>query len=283
MKPFAKTHEMEEQNYTYKYPRPAVTTDCVVFSVDDHKLKILLIERGHEPYKGFWAFPGGFLNMDENAEQGAFRELREETGLKLQHIKELGSFSEVNRDPRGRVISIAFYALDRKSEVKGDDDAAQAQWFALDEVPRLAFDHDLMLKKALQKLKEDLMKRITPEFIRDLKTNEIFVFGSNLAGAHGGGAARLAYERFGAIMGQGVGLQGQSYAIPTMQGGVDTIRPYVDEFIAFAKQHPEMTFLVTKIGCGIAGFRVEEIAPLFANAVEVENIHLPQDFWESLI
>ena len=283
MKPFAKTHEMEEQNYTYKYPRPAVTTDCVVFSVDDHKLKILLIERGHEPYKGFWAFPGGFLNMDENAEQGALRELREETGLKLQHIKELGSFSEVNRDPRGRVISIAFYALDRKSEVKGDDDAAQAQWFALDEVPRLAFDHDLMLKKALQKLKEDLMKRITPEFIRDLKTNEIFVFGSNLAGAHGGGAARLAYERFGAIMGQGVGLQGQSYAIPTMQGGVDTIRPYVDEFIAFAKQHPEMTFLVTKIGCGIAGFRVEEIAPLFANAVEVENIHLPQDFWESLI
>ena len=283
MKPFAKTHEMEEQNYTYKYPRPAVTTDCVVFSVDDHKLKILLIERGHEPYKGFWAFPGGFLNMDENAEQGALRELREETGLELQNIKELGTFSEVDRDPRGRVISIAFYALDRKLEVKGDDDAAQARWFALDEVPRLAFDHDLMLKKALQKLKEDLMKRITPEFIRNLKTNEIFVFGSNLAGAHGGGAARLAYEKFGAIMGQGVGLQGQSYAIPTMQGGVDTIRPYVDEFIAFAKQHPEMTFLVTKIGCGIAGFRVDEIAPLFADAAEVENIYLPQDFWENLI
>ena len=274
---------MEEQNYTYKYPRPAVTTDCVVFSVDEHKLKILLIERGHEPYKGFWAFPGGFLNMDENAEQGALRELREETGLELQNIKELGTFSEVDRDPRGRVISIAFYALDRKSEVKGDDDAAQARWFALDEVPRLAFDHDLMLKKALQKLKEDLMKRITPEFIRNLKTNEIFVFGSNLAGAHGGGAARLAYEKFGAIMGQGVGLQGQSYAIPTMQGGVDTIRPYVDEFIAFAKQHPEMTFLVTKIGCGIAGFRVDEIAPLFADAAEVENIYLPQDFWENLI
>ena len=274
---------MTEQNYTYKYPRPAVTTDCVVFSVDEHKLKILLIERGHEPYKGFWAFPGGFLNMDENAEQGALRELREETGLELQNIKELGTFSEVDRDPRGRVISIAFYALDRKSEVKGDDDAAQARWFALDEVPRLAFDHDLMLKKALQKLKEDLMKRITPEFIRNLKTNEIFVFGSNLAGAHGGGAARLAYERFGAIMGQGVGLQGQSYAIPTMQGGVDTIKPYVYEFIAFAKQHPEMTFLVTKIGCGIAGFRVDEIAPLFANAVEVENIHLPQDFWDELI
>ena len=274
---------MEEQKYTYKYPHPAVTTDCVVFGINGQKLEILLIERGNKPFKGCWAFPGGFLNMDENATQGALRELAEETGLKLEHIKEFGTFSDVNRDPRERVISIAFYALTEKMDVQGGDDAAKAQWFALDEVPRLAFDHDLMLKKALQKLKEDLMKRITPEFIRNLKTNEIFVFGSNLAGAHGGGAARLAYERFGAIMGQGVGLQGQSYAIPTMQGGVDTIKPYVDEFIAFAKQHPEMTFLVTKIGCGIAGFRVDEIAPLFADAVDVENIHLPQDFWDELI
>ena len=125
--------------------------------------------------------------------------------------------------------------------------------------------------------------RLTPEFIRSLGKNEIFVFGSNLAGAHGGGAARLAYERFGAIMGQGVGLQGQSYGIPTMHGGVNTIKPYVDEFIAFAKQHPEMTFLVTKIGCGIAGFTPAEIAPLFAGAVNVENIHLPQDFWAELV
>jgi hypothetical protein len=125
--------------------------------------------------------------------------------------------------------------------------------------------------------------RVTPEFIRSLSENEIFVFGSNLAGAHGGGAARIAADRFGAIMGQGVGLQGQSYAIPTMQGGVETIKPYVDEFIAFAKQHPEMTFLVTKIGCGIAGFTTDEIAPLFAKAVDVENIHLPQEFWNELI
>ena len=125
--------------------------------------------------------------------------------------------------------------------------------------------------------------RITPEYIRDLQSNEIFVFGSNLQGAHGGGAARLAYERFGAVMGQGVGLQGQSYAIPTMQGGVNTILPYVEEFIAFAQQHPEMTFLVTKIGCGIAGFTPAEIAPLFAGAVEVDNIHLPMDFWTELV
>ena len=124
--------------------------------------------------------------------------------------------------------------------------------------------------------------RITPDYITSLEENEIFVFGSNLRGMHGGGAARIAYQHFGAIYGQGVGLQGQSYAIPTMQGGTETIRPYVDEFIQFAKQHPEMTFLVTRIGCGIAGFDAEDIAPLFANAVDVENIHLPQDFWEIL-
>ena len=129
----------------------------------------------------------------------------------------------------------------------------------------------------------EFQHRITPEFINTLKKNEIFVFGSNLAGAHGGGAARLAYEKFGAVMGQGVGLQGQSYAIPTMQGGPNTILPYVEEFITFAKQHPEMTFLVTRIGCGIAGFTPVEIAPLFAGAVNIENIHLPKDFWEELV
>ena len=121
-------------------------------------------------------------------------------------------------------------------------------------------------------------REYTPERITELKPNEIFVFGSNLAGAHGGGAARLAYNRFGAVWGQGVGLQGQSYAIPTMQGGVETIKPYVDEFIAFAKQHQEMKFLVTKIGCGIAGFTIDEIAPLFADAIEVENVILPKEF-----
>ena len=123
----------------------------------------------------------------------------------------------------------------------------------------------------------------TPEWIDELKANEIFVFGSNLAGAHGGGAARLAYNRFGAVWGQGVGLQGQSYAIPTMQGGVETIKPYVEEFIAFAREHRELTFLVTRIGCGIAGFRDEDIAPLFREALDEENILLPETFVEALI
>jgi len=118
-------------------------------------------------------------------------------------------------------------------------------------------------------------KRTTPERITSLQPNEIFVFGSNLRGMHGGGAAYIAYLKFGAIMGQGVGLQGQSYGIPTMQGGVETIKPYVDEFIEFAKAHPTLTFLVTRIGCGIAGFTDDEISPLFEKAHDVENIVLP--------
>ena len=125
-------------------------------------------------------------------------------------------------------------------------------------------------------------REYTPERIMELRPNEIFVFGSNLSGSHGGGAALLAYRKFGAIWGQGVGLQGQSYGIPTMHGGVDAIKPYVDEFIKFAQQHPEYKFLVTKIGCGIAGFRIEEIAPLFNDTIDVENVILPKDFVEVL-
>ncbi len=130
---------------------------------------------------------------------------------------------------------------------------------------------------------DEFKDRIAPDTITCLEKNEIFVFGSNLDGMHAGGAARAAMEYFGAVMGQGVGLQGQSYAIPTMQGGVETIRPYVDEFIRFADSHPEYTFLVTRIGCGIAGFRDEEIAPLFVRAINLPNVHLPLSFWKELV
>lgn len=123
---------------------------------------------------------------------------------------------------------------------------------------------------------------ITPAYINELKDNEVFVFGSNLRGMHGGGAARVARLKFGAVMGQGVGLQGRSYAIPTMQGGVETIRPYTDEFIAFAKTHPDLHFLVTRIGCGIAGFSDEEIAPLFREALDLANVSLPKEFIDVL-
>ena len=125
-------------------------------------------------------------------------------------------------------------------------------------------------------------REYTPERISELKENEIFVFGSNLEGEHGGGAARFAFERFGAVWGEGVGLHGQTYAIPTMQGGVETIKPYVDDFISFAKEHAELTFFVTRIGCGIAGFRDEEIAPLFKDAIDVENIILPKEFVDGM-
>jgi len=123
-------------------------------------------------------------------------------------------------------------------------------------------------------------RRFTPERITRLVGNEIFVFGSNLAGFHGGGAARFAYTRFGAVWGQGVGLQGQCYAIPTMHGGVEAIKPYVNQFIEFAFAHREYTFLVTKIGCGIAAFTEYEIAPLFAKAIDLENVILPKEFVE---
>lgn len=122
----------------------------------------------------------------------------------------------------------------------------------------------------------------TPDRITELKPDEVFVFGSNLAGMHGGGAAYAAFKLFGAVMGCGVGLRGQSYAIPTMQGGVETIKPYVDDFIAFAKEHPELFFFVTRIGCGIAGFRDKEIAPLFAEAHGLENVCLPESFAKAL-
>lgn len=122
----------------------------------------------------------------------------------------------------------------------------------------------------------------TPEFIRTLNENEIFVFGSNLLGQHGGGAARIAHNHFGAEWGVGVGLTGQCYAIPTMHGGVDAIAPYVDEFIEFARNNKDLKFLVTRIGCGIAGFRDEEIAPLFKNALNERNIILPKSFYNIL-
>lgn len=146
----------EERKYCYKYPHPSVTTDCVIFGFDGVKLRVLLVERGIEPYKGRWAFPGGFLNMDESAEAGALRELKEETGLEGAYIRQFHTFTDPHRDPRERVITIAYYALVKLQEVQGGDDAAAARWFALDEVPQLAFDHDQILRKAQQTLRQQI-------------------------------------------------------------------------------------------------------------------------------
>lgn len=152
-----KTEEKEEElKYRYKYPHPSVTTDCVIFGFDGTKLKVLLVQRGIEPYKGRWAFPGGFMKMDESAEEGALRELHEETGLEGAYIRQFHTFTAPQRDPRERVITIAYYALVRMQEVKGGDDAADARWFALDEVPQLAFDHDQILRRAEQALRQQI-------------------------------------------------------------------------------------------------------------------------------
>lgn len=142
--------------YCYRYPHPAVTTDCVIFGFDGERLQVLLIERGIEPFKGRWAFPGGFIKMDETAEEGALRELKEETGMENAFIQQFHTFSNPLRDPRERVITIAFYALVRILEVKGGDDAASARWFPLDEIPALAFDHDHMLRMATQRLRQEI-------------------------------------------------------------------------------------------------------------------------------
>lgn len=139
----------QKMAYTYEYPRPAVTADCIVMTRENDP-KVLLIERGHEPFKGCWAFPGGFMNMDETTEQCAIRELEEETGLKVNEIKQIGAYSKVDRDPRGRTITVAYLALvDKPLPVRGQDDAAKAQWFSIKNLPKLAFDHEEIMKDAI--------------------------------------------------------------------------------------------------------------------------------------
>lgn len=143
--------------YTYQYPRPAVTTDCVVFSTDQLGQKyVLLIRRKNEPYKDHWAFPGGFLEMTETADQCAIRELAEETQIIVNNVKQIGAFSSVDRDPRGRTITIAFVTtLPHMEEPHGSDDAAEAKWFALNNLPPLAFDHAEILNAAINTIHLD--------------------------------------------------------------------------------------------------------------------------------
>jgi 8-oxo-dGTP diphosphatase len=151
--------EDEKKTFCYKYPHPAVTTDNIIFGFDGKELQLLLVERGQEPYKGYWAFPGGFLNIDENAEEGAARELEEETGVKDVYLEQLQAFCDVNRDPRERVITIAFIALVRQKDYQlvAGDDAAKARWFPIDSLPYLAFDHDEILRTALKRLRERIL------------------------------------------------------------------------------------------------------------------------------
>ena len=135
--------------YTYKYPRPAVTADCVVMTKEERP-QVLLIQRGFDPFKGCWAFPGGFMNMDETTEQSAIRELEEETGLVVTELHQIGAYSKVDRDPRGRTITVAYLVLvDHPIAATGQDDAAKAQWFPIDALPPLAFDHEDIMQDAM--------------------------------------------------------------------------------------------------------------------------------------
>ncbi len=141
--------------YTYEYPRPALTVDCVIFGLDGRDLKVLLIERALEPFKGKWALPGGFVNMEENLYDAALRELEEETGVKDVFIEQLFTFGEPGRDPRGRVVSVAYYALVNLKEhpIQASSDARNAAWFPVDELPKLAFDHDAIADMAIKRLR----------------------------------------------------------------------------------------------------------------------------------
>ena len=138
-----------------------------------------------------------------------------------------------------------------------------------------------MMERKRQYAREYYGERVTPENVRNLEENEIFVFGSNASGFHGGGAAAFAMSQFGAIWGQGEGMQGQCYAIPTMEG-INNLSAAVSRFEKYAAEHPELRFLVTRIGCGIAGYSAEQIAPLFKGCIHLENVALPSDFWKVL-
>ena len=136
--------------YTYKYPRPAVTADCVVMT-REKDARVLLVKRGRDPFKGMWALPGGFMEMDETTEECAIRELQEETGLKVDEVFQVGAYSALDRDPRHRTVSVAYIALvDKERPVKGQDDADKAEWWSIDSLPDLAFDHEEILQDALE-------------------------------------------------------------------------------------------------------------------------------------
>lgn len=139
--------------YAYQYPRPSVTADAVLFAERAGEVFVLLIRRGNKPYKGCWAFPGGFLNMDETVARCAERELEEETGIKLTGMQLVGIYSDVERDPRGRVITAAYSAMTTMPEATAADDAAAAQWWPLNALPQLAFDHETILMDAMRVMK----------------------------------------------------------------------------------------------------------------------------------
>jgi 8-oxo-dGTP diphosphatase len=167
--------------YTYQHPRPAVATDCIIFGFDGEQLNVLLVKRKHDPFKGFWAIPGGFVEENETCEDAAKRELKEETGLEtVSPIELVGVFSNPNRDPRERVISVAYYTLIKKNDaVKGSDDAEEAEWFPLKKLPKLAFDHQKILQSAKSMLSYNISFKpigmnILPEYFSLMEIHKLY-------------------------------------------------------------------------------------------------------------
>ena len=144
----------KDEQFCYKYPRPALTSDCIIFSKIEDNIKVLLIERAHYPYKDFWAFPGGFVDPDETTLQAAKRELYEETGIIVNDLTQLQTFSDIDRDPRGRTVTVVYYAFISAKEtiINAGDDASEARWFSINKLPRLAFDHAIILDFAKKQL-----------------------------------------------------------------------------------------------------------------------------------
>lgn len=194
---------------------------------------------------------------------------KKEDGFKIEHLRINANIPELCIIDEFSGISLFRYLL--AATLSKNQDQAWNEFL---------YQEDTSYYYYHMKKNDDFYEKpeFTPDFIKELKPNEVFVFGSNLMGAHVSGAARIAHKSFGAVWGKGVGAQGQSYAIPTMHGGIDVIKPYVDDFITYAKEHKDKVFLVTRIGCGIAGFKDEEMAPLFLEATKVDNIVLPKSF-----
>ena len=154
--------EYKIRAYSYKYPHPAITADCVLFAYNNSDIQVLLIERGLEPYKGCWALPGGFMEMNETTKECSKREMFEETGIKVSNLIEVGCYSTVDRDPRERVVTITYCTMERSENVtpKAGDDAAKCEWFSINNLPQLAFDHKDMIHNSIECIKQDITKAI---------------------------------------------------------------------------------------------------------------------------
>lgn len=167
--------------YTYEHPKPSVTTDCVVFGLNKEEVSVLFIKRGKEPFKDLYAIPGGFLAIDEVPDKGAKRELEEETSLKVNEIYQIGAFGDVNRDPRGRIISIAFVTVLKKLKpVQAASDAKEAVWINVNQLPKMAFDHDKILKKGAKRVHDLLNSWTESNAVFGLSSEEVQIIKKQL-------------------------------------------------------------------------------------------------------